>query len=136
MAKRLISLMIAFACVSGMSFADNSLLKFSLKDGSSTTLAADGSVMTVADGMLLCTSGSDEISLPLENLVSMEFSGDTAGVSGIAVDKSSEPVVVYTISGILLNSYSSLQEAREALAGKTGVYLLKTKSQTIKITVK
>lgn len=135
MTKRFLCLLMAIAVLASAYAADASWLKISTKDGNHTMLAADGLIMTVDNGMLVCTGSTDEISLALDQLATMEF---TSGSSGVALlsDAAEEAVDVFTTSAIHLGSYPTLQQARESLAGKSGAYILKTKSQTFKITVR
>ncbi len=135
MTRRLLCLIFAILCLAGVQAA-SPWLKISQKDGVSREFTADGLTISVSNGMLIVTSGSEQTSLALESLESMEFTGDETGISGITNDDLTGPVEIYATSGILLNTCNTLDEARESLAGKTGVYLLKTKSQTLKITVR
>lgn len=134
---RLFIIFLAVIGVSGICRAADALwLKISACDGADTFLQAEGLELTVRDGMLVCAGKFDVVSLPLDGLKSMEFTGESAGISGLDGDGADGPVAVFTVSGVLIDAYATVREAREALAGHGGVYLLKTKSQTFKISIK
>ncbi|MCM1451746.1 MAG: hypothetical protein NC102_05780 [Clostridium sp.] len=135
--KRNITLAMAAACaIWQVSAAEAEWLKFTSKSGDETFLKSSGLVITKANGMLLCSSPAEEISLPLDNLASMEFTSRNAGVADAILGQAEGTTEAYSANGVLVGVYPSLQQAREALSALHGVFLLKTKSQTIKITSK
>lgn len=138
MAKRfLMPLAALLGCIGAVYAAEDATwLKIVHTDGNDRYMATDGLVMTVADGMLLCTGPDGELSLPLESLESMEFTDINSGITtplGIAAD---EPVDIYDASGLLVARCVPSHQVRAALDGKPGVYILKTTTQTYKLATK
>ena len=78
------------------------------------------------------------ILLTLTSLAKMYFStGDESTASGITMTEAEgteNEVEVFTLTGISLGKFADSAKAKESL--KHGVYILKSKSETLKITVR
>lgn len=93
---------------------------FTLSDGSTKSIPAQGLEITFSDTNLNATSPTQTLTLPLQELTQMELK-DESGVTAPEIDPSSE-VTVHTLSGILIGSFSSLSEAAKALP--SGIYIV------------
>lgn len=127
----------ALLVASAATAADTPWLKITEKSGTEHFLTADGLEMTVSGSNLVCAVSGDNLTLPLSGLSSMEFTTDNSAIAAVAAEEGSAgSVTAYDVRGIKYGEFDSLDAAREALTGNSGVYLLKTKSHTLKITVK
>lgn len=111
--------------------ADYQYLVFKSADGTSTSLNAVGLTITFKDGTLVADDGSATATYPLSTLASMSFS-NTSGIAPVSVGDG--PVWVFTLTGSCSGQFSSVEQARKHL--QPGVYVIKSKDQTRKMTVK
>ena len=107
-------------------------------DGTQTSLAVDQLELTFSDGQLVAKNADGTQSFTLSQLRKMAFS-DTAGVVDAinTIDAQRDnpgPADIYTVAGIHVGSFSHIGEAQTALP--QGIYIVKQKDQTYKISVK
>ena len=124
--KKLIMLLTLMMGTMGMKAADYPYLTFELTDGSKASVSVSSDVAMTFSGTTL-TIGSE--SFTLTNLSKMYFSTSdetTTGISALETADSNEIEAIYNLQG---HKVSRDQMQR-------GVYIIKTKKGTSKITVK
>ncbi len=95
-------------------------LTFRLADDIVVAVAAEGLEMSYADGVLHLVSPTVNTSLQVDNLLSMQFSSDASSISEIEARLNGR-AEYFTVSGISVGTFESVDAAREVLAG--GVYI-------------
>ena len=126
MMKKLIMLLTLMMGTMGMKAADYPYLTFELTDGSKASVSVSSDVAMTFSGTTL-TIGSE--SFTLTNLSKMYFSASnetSTGISALEIADSDEVEAIYNLQG---HKVSRDQMQR-------GVYIIKTKKGTSKITVK
>ena len=138
--KRLCLILLGLTFVSIMK-ADGEFpyLTFVGSDGTVTSLEVESLEMTVTeDGNLVAVNGDGSKTFTLTSLAKMYFStGDESTASGISLtetENADNEVEVFTLTGIFLGKFTDSAKAKESL--EHGVYILKSKSETLKITVR
>ena len=131
--KKVLVLLTAITVGSNLLADDFTYLTVENNDGTTTTMTANGLTITFSDGKLIATNGAENWSLPLSGLKKMYFS-NTDAISNQLVETEDGEVTVYSTSGIVMGKYQSIGEAKSQL--KKGVYVIKSGSETLKITVK
>lgn len=105
-------------------------LTFETADGTKTSVSAASLTITIADGTLT----ADGKTFALADLSKMYFSAsDVTAIDNVKNTVTGE-VEVFTLDGIAMGKFDSLTEASSAL--KSGVYVVKSKSGTLKVKVK
>ena len=116
-----------------LAWAEYPYMAFKTLDGCEQTIRTAGLEITFADGVLTANAAEEAISIPLENLVSMQFT-DRAAKAEIAVVGQDSEVSVFRADGTLAGTYPSVQDATRAL--DAGLYVFKnSKGETWKIVV-
>lgn len=126
MKKTLLLFLMAMMGTMGMKAADYSYLTFELTDGTKASVSVSSDVAMTFSGSTL-TIGSETFTLT--NLSKMYFSTSdetTTGISALETADSNEIEAIYNLQG---HKVSRDQMQR-------GVYIVKTKKGTSKITVK
>ena len=126
MMKKLMMLLTLMMGTMGMKAADYPYLTFELTDGSKASVSVSSDVAMTFSGTTL-TIGSE--SFTLTNLSKMYFSASnetSTGISALEIADSDEVEAIYNLQG---HKVSRDQMQR-------GVYIVKTKKGTSKITVK
>ncbi len=126
MKKALLLFLMAMMGTMGMKAADYSYLTFELTDGTKASVSVSSDVAMTFSGSTL-TIGSETFTLT--NLSKMYFSTSdetTTGISALETADSNEIEAIYNLQG---HKVSRDQMQR-------GVYIVKTKKGTSKITVK
>lgn len=126
MMKKLMMLLTLMMGTIGMKAADYPYLTFELTDGSKASVSVSSDVAMTFSGTTL-TIGSE--SFTLTNLSKMYFSASnetSMGISALEIADSDEVEAIYNLQG---HKVSRDQMQR-------GVYIIKTKKGTSKITVK
>lgn len=106
-------------------------LVFSLHDGTTQSVAAVGTSITFSGTNAVVTNGSTKLTLSLDDLASMFFSGDAngTGISAIEADGTSaangDTTEIYTLDGVRVDDMS-----------KRGIYIIKKNGKTFKQVVK
>lgn len=109
-------------------------LTFENTDGTKMSVAVESLVLTINDGHIVATNTNGSLPLPLSTLGKMYFS--TSGSTGINANdiQADEEVEAYSTTGVSMGKYDNITAARQSLP--CGIYLIKTKRATQKITVK
>lgn len=131
--KKVLVLLTAMTVGSNLLADDFTYLTVEKNDGTTTTMTANGLTITFSNGQLIANNGTENWSLPLSGLKKMYFS-NTDAISHPLSDTGDSEVTVYSTSGIVMGKYQSIGEAKSQL--KKGVYVIKSGSETLKITVK
>lgn len=114
-------------------------LTFIASDGTVTSLGVESLEMTVTkDGNLVAVNSDGSKTFTLTSLAKMYFSlSDESTASGITMaeaEGTTGEVEVFTLTGISLGKFTNSTKAKASL--EQGVYILKSKSETLKITVR
>lgn len=112
---------------------DYDCLIFVKQDGTTQAIATENLEITFASGMAKLVNTATQESIALADLTKMYF-GNTTGIDDISIATSSQAVIVYTTTGILLKTFSNLNEAKGQL--KKGIYVMKTAQGTRKMIVR
>ena len=132
--KKLLIFLFLAAVASPALADDYSYLNFTKSDGTVVSLSVSNLQLTISDGKLLATNDHGSETFQLADLAKMYFSDAATGISSVgAGDAAVETVTAYSLSGVNMGSYKSAAEAKVQL--RPGVYLLKSKSKTIKTVV-
>lgn len=105
---------------------------FQTTDGTIHAMAVESLNMEINNGQLVATNNEETQTFTLTDLSRMFFCTDSTGIEEVFSDDAGE-VTVFTVMGVFVGKYPNANEAVNALNG--GVYLLKTKYNTIKIAV-
>lgn len=139
MKKILFSLMLT--CAAGTAHADDYTYPYLVlvgNDGSQTSLAVNQLELTFSDGQLVAKNADGTQSFTLSQLRKMAFSDSPGVVDAInTIDAQSAndcPADIYTVSGIHAGTFEHIGDAQAALP--KGIYIVKQKGQTYKISVK
>lgn len=128
--RRILLFFISMVATTAVFAEDYPYLTFEAVDGSKTSVSVNSLTLTVMDGKL--TAGDKTFSL--SELSKMYFSMEEAtGIENV-VSSIEGTVEVFNLRGISMGKYNSMNEAAASL--KTGVYVIKSKSKTIKVSVK
>lgn len=85
-------------------------------DGTGHLIGADGLTITYTGGNLNAANAAGaSLTLPLDMMLSMEFSGDESGLSAPAVTSLRAPFAVYGLDGASLGSFDTLSDILTAL---------------------
>lgn len=127
--KKLLTALICGAMTIG-AMADFKTMEFDSGDGSVKYISIENLKIIFENGMMKATSGNSILELPLEDLVSMQFSGNDASVNGIMLMETE--VELFNIDGISFGTFDNLQNAGKTLP--EGIYIVRTKDgSTFKI---
>lgn len=129
MMKKMFLMGVLMSFASSTKAADFSYMVFTLNDGSTQSIGALGLSLSFSDGRLTAINGADTLVIPLENLKKMEFSNDgTAGIGTIDSARLTigDDALIYDLQG--------RQVTKEQM--RKGVYIVKTKDKTWKVSFK
>ena len=107
-------------------------LLFQTTDGTIHAMAVESLDISISGGQLVATNIEETQTFILTDLSRMFFCEDTTSIDEVFSADSGE-VSVFTVMGIFVGKYSDANEALQNL--QNGIYLLKTKSNTVKIAV-
>lgn len=110
---------------------DYTYLTFEKSDGTLTSVALSSLSITISGTTL--TAGDQTFTL--SDLTKMYFStaNETTGIEE-ATTTLDGAVEVFSLNGIAIGKYASMKDAAALL--KTGIYVIKSKSKTLKVAVK
>jgi hypothetical protein len=109
-------------------------LAFKTASGITQTVSVESLVITFSDGQLVATNNEGRQTFALNELSKMFFSekNTTTGIS--TMETADESLEAFTIGGLFVGKFDTPNEAKSHL--KSGVYVLKSKNKTRKITIK
>lgn len=114
---------------------DYPYLTFEKQDGTTQSVAVSGLTLTIADGNLIAANGTETLTLALSDLTKMFFASEATGIDELTAKLPSDGAAeVFTLTGVSLGQYDSMQAVRAAL--QQGVYIIKVNGQTLKVMVK
>lgn len=109
--------------LSGM--AESRTMLFKTSDGSSSSLAATALEIQFKDGNMIADNGSQSLTIPLTDLISMEFSNGSSAAAELQ-NAVSGNVTVVNINGVTIGSFPFATLASESLPA--GLYVMKFQS--------
>lgn len=130
--KKLILTLLAVIAVLTMRADGYPYLLFKTADGTIHAMLVESLTMEISGGQLVVTNSEETQTFTLSDLDKMFFYENTTGIDEIFSTESGE-VSVFTIMGIYVGKYPDANEALKTL--DKGLYILKTKSNTVKIAV-
>lgn len=129
--KKIILITMLAILTTGMRAAQYDYLVFTLTDGTTKTVAASNLTISFSDGNLIAASGSETLAtLSLAQLTQMEFStDDPTGITTLSTNTltTDEATAIYDMNGRQIHTGTSL---------KNGMYIVKTKSRTVKVYIR
>lgn len=129
--KKIILITMLAILTTGMRAAQYDYLVFTLTDGTTKTVAASNLTISFSDGNLIAASGSETLAtLSLAQLTQMEFStDDPTGITTLSTNTltTDEATAIYDMNGRQIPTGTSL---------KNGMYIVKTKSRTVKMYIR
>ena len=102
-------------------------------DGTQTSVSVQSLTLTPAEGLLTARNAEGTWSLSLAGLSKMYFSTTPTGIVP-PVRGEEEEVEVFTLAGLSAGVFENVGKAQQALP--RGVYIVKSRSKTIKMTVR
>lgn len=132
MKKRLLLLMM-MVCALAVHADTYPYLTFITADGTKTSLPASGLSLAISGSNLVATDGSTSKTFTLTELSSMHFSAasesSVTGIDAVGASATGEKVSVFTLNGVRMGTYDSVEAARNALPA--GVYIIGKKKIVI-----
>ena len=113
---------------------DYPYLVFQTNGGTVQTVSAQSLTITIADGQLVATNADGSQTFPLAELSKMYFSATATAIGETPAATTTEPVEVFTLSGLSMGTYENLQQAQATL--QKGIYVVRSGRETLKIAVK
>ncbi len=108
-------------------------LIFEFTDGSTVKLPAENLQLSVGKSALEATSSQTSASIPLAKLSKFYFGQDATSLPITVID-AVEAIEVYTIAGVSVGHYESVEALRASVPA--GVYVLKTAGAIFKIAIR
>lgn len=130
--KKLFLTLLAVIAVLTMRADGYPYLLYKTADGTIHAMSVESLTMEISGGQLVVTNSEETQTFTLSDLDKMFFYENTTGIDEIFSTESGE-VSVFTIMGIYVGKYLDANEALKTL--DKGLYILKTKSNTVKIAV-
>jgi glucose uptake protein GlcU len=130
--KKLFLTLLAVIAVLTMRADGYPYLLFQTTDGTIHAMSVESLTMEISGSQLMVTNSEEAQTFTITDLSRMFFCEDTTGIDEIFSTDSGE-VTVYTIMGIYVGKYPDANEALKLL--DKGHYILKTKSNKVKIAV-
>lgn len=130
--KKLILTLLAVFAVLTMRADGYPYLLFKTADGTIHAMSVESLTMEISGSQLVVTNSEETQTFTITDLDKMFFYENTTGIDEIFSTESGE-VSVFTIMGIYVGKYPDANEALKTL--DKGLYILKTKSNTVKIAV-
>lgn len=129
--KKIVLLMAVMIGTVAVHADDYTYLTFEKSDGTLTSVALSSLSITISGTTL--TAGDQTFTL--SDLTKMYFStaNETTGIEE-ATTTLDGAVEVFSLNGIAIGKYASMKDAAASL--KTGIYVIKSKSKTLKVAVK
>lgn len=133
--KKFLTIMAALLIAISMQAYDYPYLSFQTSEGTVQSVSVNELIITFSNGQLVLTNTDGSQTFSLSDLSYMFFSKEqnTTGVTRIE-DVSNQTVEVFTLNGLALGRFESLQKAKAEL--KPGLYLMKSNGKTQKVVVR
>ena len=133
MKRILLFLLLALPLMSA-SADDYRFLAFQTQDGTVQTLPITGLRITFADGQLIATDGTTNVTLPLSELSKMFFSNtEVTAIESVAVSEGRYEGVVYNLQGVRVGSIREGGNGLQSLP--RGIYIVTRQGKTEKISI-
>ena len=121
--------------------ADDFVYKYlvmTASNGTKTSVSVADLNMKLVDGQLVAVNADGTTSVSLSSLASMFFSEEAVSSSGtttgVDLPDSTQPLKVFTPSGVAKGRFDNLSQLREALPA--GIYVVKQNGKVTKTTIK
>lgn len=133
--KKFLIIMAALLISISMQAYDYPYLSFQTSEGTVQSVSVNELIITFSNGQLVLTNTDGSQTFSLSDLSYMFFSKEqnTTGVTRIE-DVSNQTVEVFTLNGLVIGRFESLQKAKAEL--KPGLYLIKSNGKTQKVVVR
>ena len=125
--------MLALPCTT-MLAGDYNYMTFTKADGTAASIGVSNLEMTISDGKLVATNGSETLTLTPADLAKMAFTENATAITSATTDSNDGTVKVFNAAGMYVGEYANADEARQHLTA--GVYIIKSKSLTSKLSVR
>lgn len=109
-------------------------LAFQTVDNAVSMIEAKSLDIVISGDKLTASNGAESLEFDLSKLAKMYFTNGEAGVEIVPVDFASSEASAYTLDGVFVGKYESVQAAAASLP--KGVYVMQTADgKTVKIAV-
>lgn len=133
--KKTIILMMMVLAVAAKAMADDyPWLAFQTADGAVKSVAVKNLTLTFSNGTLVATNGDGNYAFSLDNLNKMFFSTEPTRIADNTLDSECDEAEVFTVAGVAVGRFANADAAKAAL--KPGLYVIKSKNGTFKMSVK
>lgn len=133
--KILVAIALCFAVaapVASATDAEYPYFLFMLTDGSSRTLASENLVITFSEGQVVAVNDTENVKIDAASVNYACFASSQSALQTIEAEQQGQ-VELYSLDGVYVGAYATVSEALQS-AGQ-GVYVLKSKTTTVKIAV-
>jgi len=133
--KKILTIMAALLIALSLQAYDYPYLSFQTTEGTVQSVSVNELIITFSNGQLVLTNTDGSQTFSLSDLSYMFFSKEqnTTGVTRIE-DVSNQTVEVFTLNGLVIGRFESLQKAKAEL--KPGLYLIKSNGKTQKVVIR
>jgi len=133
--KKILTIMAALLIALSLQAYDYPYLSFQTSEGTVQSVSVNELIITFSNGQLVLTNTDGSQTFSLSDLSYMFFSKEqnTTGVTRIE-DVSNQTVEVFTLNGLVIGRFESLQKAKAEL--KPGLYLIKSNGKTQKVVIR
>lgn len=133
--KKFLTIMAALLIALSLQAYDYPYLSFQTSEGTVQSVSVNELIITFSNGQLVLTNTDGSQTFSLSDLSYMFFSKEqnTTGVTRIE-DVSNQTVEVFTLNGLVIGRFESLQKAKAEL--KPGLYLIKSNGKTQKVVIR
>ena len=134
MKKAIILMTMVLAVVTKAMADDFPYLAFQTADGTVKSVAVKNLTLTFSNGSLVATNGEGNYSFSLSDLNKMFFSSEPTRIADNTHDSEGDEAEVFTVAGVAVGRFANADAAKAAL--KPGLYVIKSREGTYKMTVK
>lgn len=122
MKKTLITLAVMMTLAMAAQADDYPYLAFQTADGTVKTVSVTSLTLIFSNGQLVASNGAGVYSFPLADLSKMFFTSEPTAIQSPLLQEGQEKAVeVFSLTGVFLGRFDSLEAAQEQLA--EGVYV-------------
>lgn len=136
MNKKTIILMLLAAAAVQAGAETYGYLTFETASGVQKSVSVTNLTLSYADGRIATAGSGATLNFNVADLNRMFFSTTSAGIETAIVDVAAEegPVQAFNVSGAQVGTFSTVASAKASLA--PGIYVLKSKSRTLKTVIR